>query len=76
MDLGQMDDYMAAICHAQDANPQARIRAGLECEFIHDQRSFYYREVLLGEYALDYLILGHALLSGGQPVGGWFSHPE
>ena len=57
MELDQMPDYIEAIRHAQRTFPEARIRAGLECEYLPEERSFY-EDRFFGRYQLDYLVLG------------------
>lgn len=77
MDLAQMSDYMDAIRTAQAAFPEARMRAGLECEFIPDAIDFY-TQTLLGKYGLDYLVLGmHYYYHNGAWHGGFegLDHP-
>ena len=59
MDMIELDDYHRAIKEAQQAFPDVRVLAGLECEDFDDCRSFYEDEIL-GQRNFDYLIgAGH-----------------
>jgi len=57
MSLAQLPGYHNAILQAQADFPQLTLLAGMECEYDPPYSAFY-REVLLGKYALDYLVGG------------------
>ena len=73
MALAEMPDYLTAIRDAQSAFPQARIRAGFECEYLHEHRHFFADE-LLGAQQLDYLILGMHYFPQGNQWPSSFAH--
>ncbi len=55
MGIAELPDYRAEIEAARPLFPELRLWAGLECEFRADLGAFY-REVLLHEYRMDYLV--------------------
>ncbi len=55
MALSELPAYRAEIEAARPAFPQLRLWAGLECEYRVELGSFY-REVLMHEYRMDYLV--------------------
>lgn len=57
MSCGELPGYVQAIEKAQEEYPELTILKGMECEWAPELNSFY-QDVLLGEYALDYLVLG------------------
>ena len=55
----ELDDYVAAVRHAQAEVPEITVLLGMECEDVPEFRS-YYEEELLGRRCFDYLIgAGH-----------------
>ncbi|MGI6673133.1 MAG: histidinol-phosphatase [Limnochordia bacterium] len=69
MAVEDLPGYVGAIEQAKKDNPQMTILKGMECEWAAEYHSFF-RDVLLGEFGLDYLVLGcHQF-----PInGGWQS---
>ena len=57
MAVSELPAYAGVIDQAQEKNPDLTILKGAECEWAPEYHSFF-REVLLGEYGFDYLILG------------------
>jgi histidinol-phosphatase (PHP family) len=69
MCMAQLDEYVQSIKRAQETYPQLTIFAALECEYVPEFHSFY-EEVLLGEYAFDYLVYApHWFLHQGEWLG-------
>ncbi len=55
----ELDDYVAAVRHAQQEVPEVAVLLGMECEDVPEFRS-YYQEELLEKRQFDYLIgAGH-----------------
>lgn len=57
MEISALPDYLRAIEEAQKNFAELSILKGAECEWAPEYHNFF-QEVLLGEYELDYLILG------------------
>lgn len=55
MEIGELAAYCAEIDAARPAFPALRLWKGLECEFRPELGGFY-RDVLIGEHRMDYLI--------------------
>ncbi len=73
MAISALPTYVRAIEEAQSKYAELRILKGMECEWAPEYDSFF-REVLLGEYGFDYLILGCHFF---PYQGGWIgSHGD
>ena len=69
MKMNELDDYDAAVRHAQNSFPGMKILLGLECEYVEQYQAFYEDE-LLGKRNYDYLIgAGHFT----PHQGNWFN---
>lgn len=55
MALSELDGYLLAVREAQQAYAQLKILSGAECDYLPEYAGFY-RDVLLGEKGMDYLI--------------------
>jgi histidinol-phosphatase (PHP family) len=71
MDLSQLDTYIEEIAQAQKAYPQMKILTAAECDYLPEYEDFY-RNVLLKEKKLDYLIGSiHSYPYRGKMYGFW-----
>ena len=62
----ELDDYVAAVRHAQVEVPEITVLLGMECEDVPEFRR-YYEEELLGRRCFDYLIgAGHYTPLNGE----------
>ena len=71
MKLSELDSYMDGIQQAREAYPQLKILSAAECDYLPGYSGFY-REVLLGEKGMDYLIGSvHFYPYRGEMRGFW-----
>lgn len=71
MELRELPAYCRAIDDAREQYPALKVLKGMECEFAPEYTS-YYRDLLLGELAFDYLIgAAHFIPLNGEWVGAY-----
>ena len=71
MDIAELDDYLADVQKARGLYPQLKILTGAECEYFPEYHTFF-RNVLLGEKKMDYLIGSvHFYPYRGEMRGFW-----
>ena len=76
MKLSELADYCQKIDEAKEKYPDMKIYKGLECEYDPCYNSFY-KDELLGEYNLDYLIGAvHWFPYGSEWINTWRSEAK
>lgn len=71
MPYSKLGQYMEEICRARQQHPQMKILAAAECEYFPELYS-YYKDELLGNMHMDYLIGSvHFFSSRGSVRGFW-----
>lgn len=74
MGSDELQEYLGEITAARADFPQLRILAAMECEWSPTYENFY-REVLLGEHKLDYLIGAAHFIPTAADYSSWISAP-
>lgn len=71
MDISELGDHISDFHEAQSKYPELKMILGMECEY-QDHYYGFYKDELLGEYGVKYLVLGqHFFKYNGEWVYLW-----